>query len=547
MLAELRLNTTGPIVDLGYARYEGVHNESVEYVTCPQADIMFLKRRPSINTWFGIRYAQPPTGELRWRAPRDIELNNSYSRTETISASAQGPICVQGTPQWRVAGNSMTPFRPIGTEDCLLLDVLAPAHPISSSLPVMVQIHGGGYTQGNSEYYAGYSLVNQSRGALVYVTIQYRLSAYGFLSSEEIKRSGTANAGLLDQRAALMWVQRHISKFGGDPNKVTVYGGSAGGGSVTAQMIMYGGVSSPPFRAAVAEYPWWQSYSNDSLLELQYSGLLSAANCTSLTCLRSLPEDTLATASQTTYTNAYVSGLYGYGNFYYGPSVDGDIIRDLPSNEFKQGHFTKVPLLLDRDGYEGYAFTNKSENITAEETADLQTLFPFAQQSFFSRLYELYPKEAFNSTFFQRQTWFGDFIINCPTYYMASALSDWGLPVWKLIFNAGSQQHGATHSIIFDITYGCKSIILITKTSAGQNRTLASITKDWMLSFTTHLDPNAVAYSGVEKPYWPKYQAAGTSNFSVIDVNYTQIGVVGDFDVSAQCDFWHAMSYIVRN
>jgi len=80
----------------------------------------------------------------------------------------------------------------------------------------------------------------------------------------------------------------------------------------------------PPFKAAVAEYPWWQSYSNDSLLEIQYSGLFSATNSTNLACFRSLPEDTLDTASQTIYTKVYVDDLYKYGSFYYGPSIHSD-------------------------------------------------------------------------------------------------------------------------------------------------------------------------------------------------------------------------------
>lgn len=164
-------------------------------------------------------------------------------------------------------------------------------------------------------------------------------------------------------------------------------------------------------------------------------------------------ETALKAATQQTYVEAYHTqplGIYGFGDFYYGPSVDGDVIRDLPSNEWKQGHFAKVPLLVDRDGYEGFYFSNQTELTTEGTTMDLQQLFPYAKQHFFDRLYQLYPTEAYNSTFWQRQTLFGDFIINCPTYYMASAASDMGLPVYKLIFNAGNQKHGATGAFVFE-------------------------------------------------------------------------------------------------
>lgn len=95
-------------------------------------------------------------------------------------------------------------------------------------------------------------MVHQSNGTLVYVSIQYRLGAYGFLGGAEVTENGVRNVGLLDQRAALMWVQRHIRNFGGDPSKVSIIGGSAGGGSVMSQMILYGGDYNPPFRAAMA-------------------------------------------------------------------------------------------------------------------------------------------------------------------------------------------------------------------------------------------------------------------------------------------------------
>jgi carboxylesterase type B len=142
------------------------------------------------------------------------------------------------------------------SEDCLLLDVSVPVKPVSATpLPVMVQIHGGGFTVGGASLYSGDALMAHSQNSMIYVSIQYRLGPYGFLSSEAVKGDGSPNVGLLDQRAALEWVKGHISSFGGDPDRVTIIGGSAGGGSVTAQMMLWGGApgnDKPPFAAAIA-------------------------------------------------------------------------------------------------------------------------------------------------------------------------------------------------------------------------------------------------------------------------------------------------------
>lgn len=236
---------------------------------------------------------------------------------------------------------------------------------------------------------------------------------FGFLAGSRIEANGVANAGLYDQREALEWIQRNIAHFGGDPSKVTIWGGSAGGGSVTYQLIAGGAFDSPPFSGAIAEYPWWQPLMNSSSRQLQYESILGLTNCTTLDCLRSLPSAQLQQANSNSMNTTYPSPGYGYGVFNYGPVVDGRFIRKLPDLEFKQGNFYSVPTIVDHNAYEGVMFTNSSQTSQIGETKDAQYLFPNAGPSFFSRLYQIYPASKFNSTFFRRQTWFGDFIINC--------------------------------------------------------------------------------------------------------------------------------------
>lgn len=379
-------NTADPIVDLGYGRYRGSFNSTT-----------------GLKEFYGLPFAQPPVGSLRWKAPLPISPSQNNTGI-VVNATGPAPRCVQGYPIW-AAGNIT---QPDGVEDCLILNVLQPANNTESKLPVVVMIHGGGYTVGDAITGDAHALMRHSRNGFVFVSLQYRLGAYGFLGSKKfISEGGVPNIGLLDQRLALEWVQDHICKFNGDPKKVTIMGGSAGGGSVTSQMTMHGGVENPPFRAAVAEFPWWQQHLTDDQLERQYNYLLEAANCSSLSCLQGLPDPVLAAATQATYFKGYAEGAYGHGHFYYGPYVDGSIIRDLPSREFAAGHFTKIPMLTDRDMYEGFSFSNQSLTTLEEEKTDLGIQFPRADEKFVEKLFELYPSNDFNATFWQRQTWFG--------------------------------------------------------------------------------------------------------------------------------------------
>ena len=137
---------------------------------------------------------------------------------------------------------------------------------------------------------------------------------------------------------------------------------------------------------------------------------------------------------------------------------------------------------------------------------------------------------------------------------MASAASDWGLPTWKLIFDAGTQLHGADSPYLWGFKSSKPSHVfrnllqpLTSLIPAADNVTIANSMKDWYLGFVLNLDPNSISNSGTPKPYWPQYQVSNGTNFTVMDVNYTMIGINPDPDASVRCDFFHGQSYVVRN
>lgn len=181
------------------------------------------------------------------------------------------------------------------------------------------------------------------------MSIQYRLGVFGFLGGSTIADNGARNAGLLDQRSALEWIQRNIRAFGGDPSRVTIIGGSAGGGSVSFQLIAGGAYDTPPFSAAIAEYPWWQPFANASEQDSLYYTALRLSDCETLACLRALNGSDLATLGQAIQNASYPGPGAGYGDWVFGPVVDGEFIRELPGVAFKRGRFYDVPLIVDHD------------------------------------------------------------------------------------------------------------------------------------------------------------------------------------------------------
>jgi para-nitrobenzyl esterase len=197
------------------------------------------KVEDGVHVFLGIPYAAPPIGELRWKPPQEIA-----SWTQVRNSTDFGPSCPQ--PKQQDTGKF--------SEDCLYLNVWTTAEKPEKRLPVMVWIHGGAFNFGSASQ-PEYNGKNLAKKGVVVVTINYRLGPLGFLVhpllSKESAHGTSGNYGLLDQIAALKWVQKNIAAFGGNPDRVTIFGQSAGSRSVS--LLMMSPLSAGLFHRAIAE------------------------------------------------------------------------------------------------------------------------------------------------------------------------------------------------------------------------------------------------------------------------------------------------------
>ncbi|MGC2332222.1 MAG: carboxylesterase family protein [Candidatus Acidiferrales bacterium] len=203
-------------------------------------------RSPNVRVYRGIPFAVPPVDDLRWKPPQPAApWQGVRQATQFGNACAQPPF-----PSDRLYGDSPPPI----SEDCLYLNIWTPAKSADDRLPVMVWIHGGGFDHGTGAA-AGYDGENLASKGAVVVTINYRLGIFGFLALPELTAESphhsSGNYALLDQIAALEWVQRNIAAFGGDPSRVTIFGESAGSGSVS--VLMASPLASGLFTRAIGE------------------------------------------------------------------------------------------------------------------------------------------------------------------------------------------------------------------------------------------------------------------------------------------------------
>lgn len=312
-------------------------------------------REDQIQVFKGIPYAAPPVGPLRWRPPQPTPLWRGVRR-----ATSYSPACPQLGRYPVDAPQEAT------SEDCLTLNVWAPADSATGKLPVMVWIHGGGLLDGSGSVpqYAGGQLA--TRGVIV-VTLNYRLGALGFLAHPELNREsphgGSGNYGLLDQIAALNWVKRNIAAFGGDPDRVTIFGQSSGSFSVS--MLIASPLAKSLFHRAIGQ--------SDGVFEpveldprFTPKGAAAAgvrfaarAGATSLADLRGMP----------------VAELLKH-RFHPQFNIDGHVLPAAPHDAYAAGRHNEVDVLVGTNAEEGRSSFDAAAVTTQNFDAVMTRTFP---------------------------------------------------------------------------------------------------------------------------------------------------------------------------
>ena len=301
-------------------------------------------QQDNLRVFHGIPFAAPPTGDLRWRPPAPVKPWDGVKETKEYSATCLQP-------------GSSAPLNM--SEDCLYLNVWTPAKSADEKLPVMVFFFGGGFKEVafNMSTYNGTTLAE--KGVIV-VTPNYRLGALGFLAHPQLDTESPHNAsgnyGLMDQQAALKWVQKNIGAFGGDPSRVTIFGQSAGAESVLIH------VASPTskglFQQAIVESgPFWahgaiidathpkayaESFGVEYATSLGYSGPDAIAG------MRRLSPETLINA-----TPAPAPGFWTTHTVQFEPTVDGWILPDSMDNLYLSHKENPVPLMIGNNANDG--------------------------------------------------------------------------------------------------------------------------------------------------------------------------------------------------
>ncbi|EAL67633.1 carboxylesterase, type B family protein [Dictyostelium discoideum AX4] len=393
------------------------------------------------RAFLGIPYAKPPTGPLRFKPP----VSKPYSFGVQVAASNPKSCWQSGA----TAANSAN-----YSEDCLYLNVFTPKYKqrtqglIFSDLPVLVFIHGGRYWTGSAADFAADKMA--SVGNAVVVVIQYRLNIFGFQPYDS-----NTNIGLLDQQMALKWVQDNVRAFGGDANKVTIFGESAGGSSVLYHLLQP--TSYSLYDRAILESAWQFVIPTVATARVKSNDYLIKKNCNRtktdgtqdltaiLTCLQSLDPLTLTPTT-------------GQSDFFL-PMIDGKFITQLPLKSIKQRQYNQNAKIIIGHNYdEGYfmaysrlGFKTINESVTdatyySSLTKYLNVYFTPEQTQTIVDLYE--PAKAALGNWLAASEFFGDYYITCGSILAAQYFNAYDTDFKTYIFNYSSPNYPASEAYL---------------------------------------------------------------------------------------------------
>uniref|UniRef100_Q07SQ8 Carboxylesterase, type B n=1 Tax=Rhodopseudomonas palustris (strain BisA53) TaxID=316055 RepID=Q07SQ8_RHOP5 len=461
----------------------------------------------------GIPYAAPPLGEWRWRAPQPAKPWPGVRE-----ATKFGPECMQ-------------PDKVAKSEDCLTLNVWRPASSSAAPLPVMVWIYGGALVHGATSLYPADALARQG---VIVVSMNYRMGRLGFFAhpalSAEAPDEVHGNFGHLDQRAALQWVKRNIAAFGGDPNAVTIFGESAGGGSVLVHLTSP--LSQGLFHRAILQSPGLPTPREKvipltEMAEAENTGVAYARaagirdeGAAALKALRALPAARLADISSPQQIGALSSGRLIAG--FPGAIRDGKLVVEAPDTVIAAGRFAKVPVLIganDRDLGVGLA-DSKDALFALFGSAAVQA----------RRIYDPRGDQSLDEL---KQRVLADRTMTEPARHLADLVARAGQPVWLYRFSyvaeslRGSMK-GAQHAMEIPYSFNLPATLVRDRVTPD-DKAMAELASAYWVSFGLRGDPN-----GGGRLAWPRHDPA-------VDrvMNFTNSGaIVGTDPLRPRLDQW---------
>ncbi|KAL6921657.1 hypothetical protein FSST1_005683 [Fusarium sambucinum] len=475
-------SAVAPIVDVSYSKYRGKDNGN------------------GVTSWLGMRYAAPPIGDLRFMPPQD-----PIRSRQVKNASKFRLKCVGLAARPSLIGKSQS-------EDCLFINVFAPTGAARKArLPVYVFIQGGGFNGNSKPTVDGTGLIQASGMKMIVVTLNYRVSVFGFLSYGDKVQP---NIGLLDQRKALQWVQRYISRFGGNPKHVVLGGNSSGAASVAFHMTMYGGRDDKLFHAASAE-----SISSSPIVTMyeaayRANSIMTKLGCTdgdAMACMRNTTVYEISAVN----TNYLAPGSTKTPISMWMPVVDGEVVRSGLWDAFNQGNFVRVPTIIGATTNEGSGFS-PSVSSQSEATDFWQAEYPKMNSTHVASINALYSDltaSCDNARCFTKQLKdaYGDMRFMCSGLSFTRAMSFW-MPgkTWSYWYNVeDAPGKGVPHCAEMHAIWGtgrASSGTLLSFLNGGINMNTTVVVQGYWSSFIRSYNPNTHQYANAS--IWQAYSEA---------------------------------------